>query len=140
LFLYRYIHPRDVDIISECGQEYTKSKKLIVHGTNSTYGSAPWNVGIYKRNNDNRNYEMICGGSLISSNLVVSGKYFKHYALIEELKTIFFLAAHCFWEDGQTDRTLTNLNGLYKIAAGKYSRDIDVVDGIFTDIIDVSYN
>ena len=40
-------------------------------------GTAPWNVGVYRFNETiSNNYELICGGSIISPNLVVSGKIF----------------------------------------------------------------
>lgn len=56
----------------ECGIAFAKTTTLIVNGTKSDYGSAPWNVGIY-RQNDNKEYDMICGGSIISTNLIISG-------------------------------------------------------------------
>jgi len=56
-----------------CGRPYTPNQVLILDGSEAKYGSAPWNVGIYRRSTRN-NFNMICGGSLISTNLVVSGK------------------------------------------------------------------
>lgn len=38
----------------------------------------PWNVMIYNRKNKTDKYEKYFGGSLISSNLVISGKYYVH--------------------------------------------------------------
>jgi len=46
---------------------------LILNGVEAKYGSAPWNVGVYQKSTNN-SFSMICGGSLISTNLVVSGK------------------------------------------------------------------
>jgi len=46
---------------------------LILKGVKAEYGLAPWNVGVYRKNNKN-NFDLICGGSLIAPNLVVSGK------------------------------------------------------------------
>lgn len=37
-------------------------------------GAAPWNVGIYRLNKDHVNYDLICGGSIIAPNLVISGR------------------------------------------------------------------
>jgi len=48
------------------------SKKAIV-------GTAPWNVGIYQLNKHTAMYTLICGGSIISPNLIVSGKYYTMY-------------------------------------------------------------
>lgn len=66
-------HKRNSNMILDCGQPYIPNKPLILHGKEAKYGSAPWNVGIYRKDEHN-NYEMICGGTLISQNLVVSGK------------------------------------------------------------------
>lgn len=46
------------------------------------------------------------------------------------------LAAHCFVEEGSTDRIILN-NNMYKVGVGKYDRNISVVDNEFTQIIDV---
>jgi len=46
----------------------------MANGKKALVGTAPWNVGIYQLNNDNTNYELICGGSIIAPNLVISGK------------------------------------------------------------------
>jgi len=59
--------------ILDCGRPYTPNKILILNGVEAKYGSAPWNVGVYRKSNNN-SFSMICGGSLISTNLVVSGK------------------------------------------------------------------
>lgn len=65
-------------IFLACGQENIQTKVLIVNGTKVEYGTAPWNVGIYYRKDDTKEYDIICGGTLISLNLVVSGKYSEH--------------------------------------------------------------
>lgn len=49
-----------------------------------------------------------------------------------------FIAARCYWEEGSTDRILTNKYNIYKIAVGKYTSDISIKDNNFTQIIDVS--
>jgi len=49
---------------------------LINNGEVALVGTAPWNVGIYKLNKTNSDYSLICGGSIIAPNLVVSGKIF----------------------------------------------------------------
>lgn len=51
-----------------CGKVYNKVMPLILNGGNASFGTAPWNAGVYENN------EMICGGTLISENIVVSGK------------------------------------------------------------------
>lgn len=49
-----------------------------------------------------------------------------------------FIAARCYWEEGNTDKILTNKYNIYKIAVGKYTSDISIKDNNFTQIIDVS--
>lgn len=56
----------------DCGRISVPSKPLIGNGAIAKYGTAPWNVGLYKL--ENVTYDIICGGSLISANLVVTGK------------------------------------------------------------------
>lgn len=45
---------------------------LIGGGKEAFQGSAPWNVALYQE--ENNGYVLICGGSLISPLLIVSGK------------------------------------------------------------------
>ncbi len=61
------------NIILDCGRVYNDGKTLINNGKTSHVGTAPWNVGIYKFNKESFMYDLICGGSIISPNLVVSG-------------------------------------------------------------------
>lgn len=68
------------NIVLDCGRTYTPHKVLITNGSKANYGTAPWNVAIYKK--DDNDYNMICGGTLISLNLVVSGKSLKYYKKI----------------------------------------------------------
>jgi hypothetical protein len=56
---------------------------LIDNGKTAQVGTAPWNVGVYRFNKDNSNYDLICGGSLIAENIVISGK---NYSCISYLK------------------------------------------------------
>ncbi|CAH1715675.1 unnamed protein product [Aphis gossypii] len=102
--------------IPYCGRPYSPIEPLILEGVIVDYGSAPWHVAVYRKNNKN-SFDLICGGSLIAPNLVVS-------------------AAHCFWYKELTNRIIIN-NGTYKIAVGKYKRDIAIKDNAFTQIVDV---
>jgi len=61
------------NIILVCGRV---NQELINNGQKSFYGNSPWTVGVYQLTNENSTYDFICGGSIISSNLVVSGKIF----------------------------------------------------------------
>ncbi|XP_060870192.1 transmembrane protease serine 11B-like isoform X2 [Metopolophium dirhodum] len=105
------------NMTTDCGRVYT-NQVLIKNGQKAHYGTAPWNAGVYKSDKINSNYDLICGGSIISSNLVVS-------------------AAHCFWKNSMTSNKLLIDDGLYKIAVGKYDRNIKIIDNNFTQIINV---
>lgn len=54
----------------------TQSNKLLIfYGKPPDYGTSPWNVGIYKQDEISKKYDnIICGGTLISLNIVISGK------------------------------------------------------------------
>jgi len=39
-------------------------------------GTAPWHATVYRFVKNVSNYEFLCGGSIISSNLIVTGKIF----------------------------------------------------------------
>ncbi|XP_025153741.1 modular serine protease isoform X3 [Harpegnathos saltator] len=80
----------------------TRSLLAIGSGIKSTLGSFPWHVGIYVKDGA-KTYKNICGGSLISKNLVVS-------------------AAHCFYDE--VENKPYNASN-YAVAAGKYYRSWD---------------
>ncbi|KAL4123123.1 hypothetical protein QTP88_015353 [Uroleucon formosanum] len=101
-----------------CGRTYIKSETLIANGEKALIGTAPWNVGIYRLNSKNANHEMICGGSVIAPNLVIS-------------------AAHCFWNKNLVSRIIPVNDDLYKIAVGKYDRNFTIIDNEFTQIMNV---
>jgi len=69
-----YIYYLYSNIISDCGRVYSIDPPLIDNVKKAPVGTAPWNVGIYQLNKKNSNYDLICGGSIIAPNLVVSGK------------------------------------------------------------------
>ncbi|EFN86498.1 Limulus clotting factor C [Harpegnathos saltator] len=89
--------------LPECGTSIAHGNTLIVNGFEAKVGVFPWHVGIYRKN-ANMKHEQICGGSLVSNNLVVS-------------------AAHCFY-----DEAFGKLHDAsnYAVAAGKHYRAWDV--------------
>ncbi|XP_016655839.1 limulus clotting factor C-like isoform X2 [Acyrthosiphon pisum] len=101
-----------------CGRVYVKNHVLIDNGDKALVGTAPWNVGIYQLNKTDSNYDMICGGSIISPNLIIS-------------------AAHCFWKKAMLSKKISITDDLYKIAVGKYDRNFTIIDNEFTQIINV---
>ncbi|XP_060870828.1 transmembrane protease serine 9-like isoform X2 [Metopolophium dirhodum] len=104
-------------ITEDCGRVYT-NQVSIKNGQKALYGTAPWNVGVYQFNKRNSSYDYVCGGSIISSKLVVS-------------------AAHCFWKSDMSSNRILIDGGLYKIAVGKYDRNIKIIDNNFTQIMNV---
>ncbi|XP_026810570.1 hemicentin-1-like isoform X2 [Rhopalosiphum maidis] len=103
--------------IPNCGIAYIKNQPTINEGDKALVGTAPWNVGIYQLNSQG-NYDMICGGSIITLNLVIT-------------------AAHCFWVKG-ISKIISVTGGQYKIAVGKYKRNYTVNDNDFTQIMNVT--
>ncbi|VVC24913.1 Peptidase S1, PA clan,Serine proteases, trypsin domain,Sushi/SCR/CCP domain [Cinara cedri] len=102
--------------VLNCGQRFAVQPiPLIQKGFISKIGSVPWNAGVYEKKKDN--YELLCGGTLISQNLIIS-------------------AATCFSRTG-SEHYIPVENNLYKIAVAKYTRNITIKDNQFTQIIDV---
>lgn len=56
----------------DCGRTPSSIVNLIVNGRKETRGEAPWNVAVYSSENS-KVPDFICGGTLISAELVVSG-------------------------------------------------------------------
>ncbi|KAI5631989.1 trypsin domain-containing protein [Phthorimaea operculella] len=85
----------------ECGTITPDGKILIVDGREAKQGEFPWHAGIYRKSvtNDTLN-KLICGGSLVSSSVIIS-------------------AAHCFW-----DKITHRLHPVtsYAVALGKFYR------------------
>ncbi|XP_060836504.1 uncharacterized protein LOC132919163 isoform X2 [Rhopalosiphum padi] len=102
----------------KCGRSYIRHQLLIYNGRTTQVGTAPWNVAVYLFRKESSMYDLICGGSLIAPNLVVS-------------------AAHCFWQKGMISNRISVNNGLYRIAVGKYYRNFTVIDNDFTQMMDV---
>ncbi|XP_016655958.1 modular serine protease isoform X2 [Acyrthosiphon pisum] len=101
-----------------CGRLYIQNQVLIGNGEKALVGTAPWNVGIYQLKQKNYNYDLICGGSIIAPNLVIT-------------------AAHCFWQKGMLSSNISINDSLYKIAVGKYDRNFTIIDNDFTQIMNV---
>lgn len=73
LWKYLYIMIADNRLyFIDCGRTPSSIVNLIVNGRNETRGEAPWNVAVYSSENS-KVPDFICGGTLISAELVVSG-------------------------------------------------------------------
>ncbi|XP_011868422.1 PREDICTED: limulus clotting factor C-like isoform X2 [Vollenhovia emeryi] len=86
--------------LPECGTSVARGNTLIVNGFQAKTGVFPWHVGIYTKGRKD-DYRQICGGTLITNNLVVS-------------------AAHCFYDE--TENALYGASK-YAVAIGKHYRD-----------------
>ncbi|GBP36284.1 Modular serine protease [Eumeta japonica] len=84
--------------LPECGRETPNGQVLIIDGRAAERGELPWHVGVYRK--DARPYLQICGGSIISTTVVVS-------------------AAHCFWSESAKR---SQPPSMYVVAAGKLYR------------------
>jgi len=83
----------------DCGRTFIKTEELIENGKKALVGTAPWNVGIYRLNRKNSKHEMICGGSVIAPNLVISGKIVAQYILKKtEIKINVIFSGSLFLE------------------------------------------
>lgn len=51
-----------------------------------------------------------------------------------------YLAAHCFWDGMVRESPKPIIYNQYKVAVGKYTRDIKVLDNEFTEFFDVCYS
>ena len=83
---------------------------LKLAGKNFNVTEAPWHVGIYQ------NGEQICGGTIVTERVVIT-------------------AAHCFSQEINFVHTYDVKT--YKVAAGKYKRELDVKETLGTQIRDV---
>ncbi|XP_017765289.1 PREDICTED: suppressor of tumorigenicity 14 protein homolog [Eufriesea mexicana] len=91
--------------LPECGVPISQGNTLIVNGFEAKLGVFPWHVGIYQKDSQNE-YEQVCGGTLVSNNLIVS-------------------AAHCFYDEVYNT---VNDKSSYAVAAGKHYRDWNAVE------------
>lgn len=57
---------------AECGTIAAQAVPLIMHGSESVFpGQWPWVAALHRRHGD---WELICGGTLITDNAVITGK------------------------------------------------------------------
>ncbi|CAI6346329.1 unnamed protein product [Macrosiphum euphorbiae] len=114
--LFRCLNQRDI-----CGRVHIINQERIDNGQKAIVGSLPWFAGVFRFVKNASNYEFLCGGSIISSNLVVTG-------------------ARCFWYHRRmSSNIISNISGRYKIAVGKYDRNFSIIDNNFTQIMDVEH-
>lgn len=86
----------------ECGKLSSDDVTAFsIGGKSVNITKTPWHVGIYVSFGEDSNYKYQCGGTIISSNVVLS-------------------AAHCFWDESSMS---TYSESLFTVVAGKYYRD-----------------
>ncbi|KOB77863.1 Hemolymph protein 14 [Operophtera brumata] len=84
----------------DCGRVTADSMELVVGGQRVRKGQLPWHAGVYRKTT--RPYEQICGGTLVSANIVIS-------------------AAHCFWTNLEKQLPASR----FAVAVGKLYRPWD---------------
>ncbi|XP_029342388.1 uncharacterized protein LOC115033024 isoform X1 [Acyrthosiphon pisum] len=103
------------NMTTNCGRVYVKNDEFIDNGEKSLV-TLPWNVGIYQLNKTNSNYDLICLGSIISVNVVIS-------------------AANCFWQEDMLSKQISINDSLYKFTVGKYDRNFTIINNDLTQIV-----
>lgn len=99
----------------QCGLVTSEGEQLVIGGRNALRGELPLHAGIYRKTT--RPFMQICGGSLITNNVIIS-------------------AAHCFWTE--IDKQLPASD--FTVAVGKVyrpwnnSRDVDVQKSDISEI------
>ncbi|XP_073964314.1 clotting factor C-like [Choristoneura fumiferana] len=83
----------------DCGTPTPIANRLIINGKRTKHGELPWHAGVYDMTFTP--YKQICGGSLISTRVIIS-------------------AAHCFWKTERQEAAST-----YAVALGKIYRPWD---------------
>ncbi|KAJ9583787.1 hypothetical protein L9F63_021877, partial [Diploptera punctata] len=91
----------DNNLPPSCGKEIEEGGVFLRAGKKAEI-ELPWHVGIYRE--DREDFTQICGGSLISSDAVLS-------------------AAHCFWDDNHEK---AHNKSRFRVAVGKYYRDWNI--------------
>ncbi|KAI8426933.1 hypothetical protein MSG28_014603 [Choristoneura fumiferana] len=79
----------------DCGTSTAKGEKLIINGTKAAHGDLPWHAGVYDKSYTP--FKQVCSGSLVSTKVVISGKYrcifevhlFGSAIVIKEVNMIF---------------------------------------------------
>ncbi|GBP36287.1 SCAN domain-containing protein 3 [Eumeta japonica] len=70
IYCYNGYWPDNNPYCIECGLEAPVGRALIVDGWPAAPAELPWHVGVYRRNHSD--YEQICGGTIVSTTIVVS--------------------------------------------------------------------
>jgi hypothetical protein len=60
-----------------CGQKSIPSTALIVKGDTTNKGEFPWQVAIYQRRGNPETKQLICGGTLISERIILTGDFLR---------------------------------------------------------------
>lgn len=71
-----YRNKFQIPYFSECGQEPAFTLSLMTGKQMVENGTFPWHVAIFQMESETFDHtDYICGGSIIRSNVVLSGKY-----------------------------------------------------------------
>lgn len=120
-----------------CGRITQLSTAYVVNGRKAkNIGEVPWTAAIYKRD------ILICGGSIISerseNSMELHGRFRKFYFWIPRL---IISAAHCFFRElpsSLTESVALEELSLFKIAVGKYFRNITAKEDFLPQFFNIS--
>ena len=102
-----------------CGQRIAKGTPLIVNGRSADKGEYPWQISVYEVEGTETLH--VCGGSMISPKVVISGKIFANLFKIILINIFIQLAAHCFTDFNGNH----NSRDKYILSAGNYYRQLN---------------
>ncbi|KOB71409.1 Hemolymph protein 14, partial [Operophtera brumata] len=121
----------------DCGRVTADSMELVVGGQRVRRGQLPWHAGVYRKTT--RPYEQICGGTLVSANVVISAAHCFWTNLEKQLPASRFAVAvgklYRPWDDPVDEAQKSDVAGWGLTAAnGKPSSVLHVVDLPYVDI------
>ncbi|KAE8748429.1 hypothetical protein FOCC_FOCC004861 [Frankliniella occidentalis] len=103
-----------------CGVRRRNVLPLIAYGTAASVGDYPWFAGIYRSDNGIDEWQSICGGTLVRTDVVISGSTAGLNLKPSWSSTI--IAAHCFYDESAG--RLRDFSR-FRVTVGKYKRDWD---------------
>lgn len=142
IYFFVYSGPEPVRCSPICG-EVSEGTAYIVGGQTTNISRVPWHAGIYRRSGLDRQFEQICGGTIINAKIIVSamhcfwdpsegthynydayevvvGKTVRKYEAREEYKPQFFEIENIHYIDGYSDLQSYYANDIVLVVLNKY--------------------
>lgn len=120
--------------LPRCGRVTQQSTAYVVNGRKAkNIAEVPWTAAIYKRD------VLICGGTIISERSLDAIN--EEFQLIYVYFRLVVSAAHCFFRElpsSLSESVALDDLSTYKIAAGKYFRDINAKEDFAPQFFNIS--